>query len=222
VKVTVSVLDAETVRRLDTGVRAPDWHPGYPAATDVSLVRLAAERLTWSGGGELGIHAIRAGGIVVGTVALTPLGPDGWELSYHVVEPVRRQGIATEVVRQVTATWGPLRAETEPANIASQKILRRNGFRQAADGSGRHPTRVIRVLLRAYGPEEVHGSRGGQEAAAFSATRKRSLVVRPFAMTSRSSSSIASSVCRRLASSMTGFITSAGLSSRSARTPSGM
>lgn len=128
--VTLTVLGPDAVRGVERGERAPDWHPGYPAATDVSLVRLAVERVAWCPGADLGLHALRAGGVVVGTVSLAPLGDpeEGWLLGYHVVEPARRQGIATAAVRLVTASWSPLRAETDPANTASATVLRRAGF----------------------------------------------------------------------------------------------
>ena len=72
----------------------------------------------------------------MGSAALDPYGVDGdsWELGYLVDENQWNKGIATKTVKLLEAyakkefKIKKLIAITHPKNIASQKVLKKNGF----------------------------------------------------------------------------------------------
>jgi len=75
-------------------------------------------------------------GEIVGSASLDPYGVDGdsWELGYLVDENQWNKGIATKTVKLLEAyakkefKIKKLIAITHPKNIASQKVLKKNGF----------------------------------------------------------------------------------------------
>lgn len=77
---------------------------------------------------------VDSGGAIVGRVNLVDVADRGAELGYRIAAAAGRQGLATAAVAQVcelaTTEYGlrTLRAGTAVANVASQKVLMRNGF----------------------------------------------------------------------------------------------
>ena len=79
-----------------------------------------------------------------------PPDPDGVvEIGYEVVPGWRRRGVATRacglLLEQAWALGARVvRAEAPPANVASRRVLRVNGFRPDPEGSGPDGYRVDR------------------------------------------------------------------------------
>jgi RimJ/RimL family protein N-acetyltransferase len=132
------------------GLKSDDstsWHPDYPLPDTVAALQmlLAAhvamgtlDRLPrwWA-------HQIVVAGQVVGDVGFhgppAASGPVVVEIGYAVVPPLRRQGIASlacGLLLEVAWRDGAdqVLAETDPGNVASQTVLRHNGFRRRLSG----------------------------------------------------------------------------------------
>jgi RimJ/RimL family protein N-acetyltransferase len=125
-------------------------HPDYPMAGTLDAVamlfrayqamtgwRRPARQPSWW------IHQVVVDGLVVGDVGFHgPPGPESprtVEIGYDVVPGWRRQGVASRacaLILQVAWADGAevVLAETEPANVASQRVLTRNGFARRPDG----------------------------------------------------------------------------------------
>jgi RimJ/RimL family protein N-acetyltransferase len=128
---------------LDDG---PAWHPDYPLTDTIVGLRLLmdAHRLAgWDGSlmPRWWIHQIVADGEVVGDIGFHgPASEDGTvEIGYALVEAVHGRGIATAACADVLEkAWSDgartVIAETEPDNVASRRVLIKNGFRPRPDG----------------------------------------------------------------------------------------
>jgi len=84
----------------------------------------------------------RASGLVVGGIGFFGPPRDGEvEIGYGIVPSRQGRGYATEALRTMIAmAWADARvtavvAETDPGNVASQRVLERAGFRQIAAAS---------------------------------------------------------------------------------------
>lgn len=115
------------------------WHPQYPLADTL-------EGLTWlfAAWQEMGgldpdspwwSYQLMVHGQAVGDIGFhgPPDADQQLIIGYHVVPAVQRQGIATSACGQlVELAWAAgarrLLAHTDADNLASQKVLRRNGF----------------------------------------------------------------------------------------------
>lgn len=125
------------------------WHPEYPmrdtlsalflivAAYEVMERPLDARSPWW-------VYQLIMNGYVVGDVGFhgPPAGdgPQVVEIGYGVVPAWRGRGLATAACRMITEqAWASgadqVVAEVGPTNVASRKVLLRNGFRE--DGAGR-------------------------------------------------------------------------------------
>lgn len=126
-----------------TGAPAPGlrWHPQYPLAEtlDVLTMLVAAHRETGTVAASPAwwLHQILLDDLVVGDVAFHGPPPEGGpvrvEIGYDVVAGLRGRGIATRACRLILEeAWraGAERvlAETEPDNLASQRVLLACGF----------------------------------------------------------------------------------------------
>jgi len=141
---SLEVLSLSSLRVLLTGSRPPPsdlaWHPEYPLTETLGAVRLLVEAhrsLGWDGDSvpRWWTWQIVLGGCVVGDVGFH--GPAdaerSVELGFAVVPALRGRGIASAACRAAVArAWraGARRvvAETEPDNVASQRVLAGAGF----------------------------------------------------------------------------------------------
>ena len=123
-----------------TAAMGAAWHPEYPLADTL-------EGLTWllaahdaMGGPDLASpwwsYQLVVDGQAVGDIGFHgPLDEDGQvTIGYQVVPSARRQGLATAacaLIVQLAWSAGARRllANTDADNVASQRVLRRNGFR---------------------------------------------------------------------------------------------
>jgi ribosomal-protein-alanine N-acetyltransferase len=90
--------------------------------------------------GDAAYHVLRdADGTVLGRFNLTFVGEGVAELGYRVAEQAAGRGVATATVRDLcslaAARYGihTLRAATSRANVASQRVLLKAGFRPVGD-----------------------------------------------------------------------------------------
>ena len=118
------------------------WHPDYPLPDTVDALQLllaAHEAMgTQADLPRWWVHEIRVAGEVVGDVGFHgPPAADGpvvVEIGYAVVPSLRGHGVASRACALLLEqAWrdGAERvlADTEPDNLASRAVLRRNGFR---------------------------------------------------------------------------------------------
>lgn len=140
------------------GVEVPEgWPPGeYDQAAITFLLEWMAqggpEAEGWYGWyailrAEPGAEGATRGVLVGSTGYFGPPDPDGVvQIGYSVVESYRGRGLATEMVAGMTARAlampgvTSIVAETDEQNIASCKVLERNGFERV--GAGRDPGHV--------------------------------------------------------------------------------
>lgn len=129
--------------RPDAGDR---WAEGYPSGETLgALLRVSRMLLADAYRPGFGLYqiALRGDGVVGDAVFHTAPDDSGSvEIGYAVVESHRGRGIATEAVRALAA-WAleqpgvtAVRAETEPGNPASRRVLHKAGFRDAGAGGG--------------------------------------------------------------------------------------
>jgi len=123
----------------------PSWHPEYPLPDSIDAIAMlfAAHRAMLGAVSESPkwwIHQIVVDGVVVGDIGFH--GPPGdqtpyrVEIGYCVVPAWRGRGVASRACALIVEQAWTLGAEvivadTEPDNLASQRVLLRNGFRSA-------------------------------------------------------------------------------------------
>ena len=141
-------LDRAEAGRIVGGVHESDgpwdaWDPEYPWPDEVDLLRSLAE------GAEphpvFGLYQLRLrddGRAIGGIGFFGPPGDDGEvEIGYGLVPSVRGRRLAGEAVTAVLGLASvrgvrAVRAETEPGNVVSRRVLERAGFvlvREAVD-----------------------------------------------------------------------------------------
>lgn len=124
-------------------------HPDYPLPDSLDAMAMlvgAHEAVTGArlvGRPAWWIHQIVLDAVVVGDIgfhgppAAEP--PCTVEVGYVVVPGLRGRGVATSACALLLRrAWGSgaevVRAETEPGNVASERVLEKNGFVRRADG----------------------------------------------------------------------------------------
>lgn len=116
-----------TATRSETGHTM--WGPWPVGPLALSDARSALR--DWQG--DKVSFGILAGDDLLGAVGVLRDGPDSAEMAYWVRPESRRQGVATRGLVAVTewahATIGRLWLEIEPANVASQRLAERTGYR---------------------------------------------------------------------------------------------
>jgi RimJ/RimL family protein N-acetyltransferase len=141
------------VRSLVAGEANPDlqhrWHPEYPTPDTLSALCLIVasyqvmERPLDSGS-PWWIYQMIMNGCAVGDIGFhgppADEGPQVVEIGYGVVPAWRGRGLATAACRMITEqAWASgadqVVAEVRPTNVASRKVLLRNGFHE--DGEDR-------------------------------------------------------------------------------------
>lgn len=137
-------LDLVTARAVLDDRRSADWSPGYPTAGDRDISRFLTDRPPPPGAPEV-FHpyqiVVSASGIVVGGIGChrPPDESGSVEIGYGIAPEWRNQGLTTEAVgllveRLATAGVTTVTARTMPTNLASQAVLRRNGFTEGRLG----------------------------------------------------------------------------------------
>jgi RimJ/RimL family protein N-acetyltransferase len=139
-EIELHLYDVETLVAVVAGDRAGRrWADGFPTEGDLVVSRLLLEA-----GGPLPTAAApwgpllvvdRSQGLVVGGVGFKG-GPDGAgavEIGYGIAVEQRGRGVATGAVRAAAALARQqgvrsLVADTEPDNLASQRVLAKVGF----------------------------------------------------------------------------------------------
>ncbi|UVS78716.1 GNAT family N-acetyltransferase [Actinokineospora sp. UTMC 2448] len=117
------------------GARSPDWAEDFPAEGDRVIAGLLADRPEWLGEHGHRLIVERDGGLVIGSLGLFWPPADGVvEIGYGVVPSRRGRGYAAEATRALTefALTAPgvhtVRADVEPSNPASVRVLEKAGF----------------------------------------------------------------------------------------------
>jgi RimJ/RimL family protein N-acetyltransferase len=124
----------------------PPWHAEYPLPDSLDAIAMAlgahevmADKvhdppIWW-------VHQIVVDGVVVGDIGFHGPPDSGRtvEIGYSVVPAWRRCGVASRACElMLERAWQDgaeiVIAETDHDNLASQAVLRRNGFRQRSDG----------------------------------------------------------------------------------------
>ena len=138
------IVPAEAQRIVD-GAPLPDdrWHREYPLADELDVLRPLA--IDPAPDPVFGLMMIRdaSDGLAVGGIGFFgPPDADGAvEVGYGLVPAARGRGIAGAALTQaiaIAAAHGVrvVRADTDPANLPSSRVLERAGFRElpASDG----------------------------------------------------------------------------------------
>jgi RimJ/RimL family protein N-acetyltransferase len=123
------------------------WHPDYPLPDTVDALQmlLTSHRAmgTLAGLPRWWVHEIWVAGQVVGDVGFhgppPASGPVVVEIGYAVVPALRGRGIASRACALLLErAWqdgaSQVLAETDADNVASQAVLRHNGFRRRLSG----------------------------------------------------------------------------------------
>ncbi len=140
-------------RQLLAGLRPAsgtvELHPDYPMSETLDALAMLTDAYEVMGrkrpdDPRWWIHQIVVAETVVGDIGFHgPPGPDPpltVEIGYAVVPPWRGRGVATRACRLILArAWADgadrVVAETDPANLASQRVLGAAGFRAGIDGA---------------------------------------------------------------------------------------
>jgi RimJ/RimL family protein N-acetyltransferase len=118
------------------------WHPEYPLADELDPLRSLMDSTEPPSPFRLYRIRLRDSGLAVGGIGFFgPQDADGFvELGYGLVKAVRGRGLATEAVLRLldfALQNGAVavKADTDAANLASQRVLTKAGFREV-DRSG--------------------------------------------------------------------------------------
>ena len=143
--VDLHVITPAEAARIVAGAPLPDdrWHPEYPLADELDVLRPLADDLAPDP--VFGLMMIRDArdGLAVGGIGFFgPPDADGAvEVGYGLVPAARGRGLASAALTQAIAIATAhgvrvVRADTDPANLPSSRVLERAGFRElpASDG----------------------------------------------------------------------------------------
>lgn len=142
--VDLHVIGVDEARRIVASTPLPDdrWHPEYPLADEFDVLRPLAHDPAPDP--VFGLMMIRdAAGLAVGGIGFfgPPDADGGVEIGYGLVPAARGRGLAGAALAEVLAIATAhgvtaVRASTEPANLASSRVLERAGFVElpASDG----------------------------------------------------------------------------------------
>jgi len=143
--VDLHVITPAEAARIVAGTPLPDdrWHPEYPLADELDVLRPLADDVAPDP--VFGLMMIRdAGdGLAVGGIGFFgPPDADGAvEVGYGLVPAVRGRGFASAALTQAIAIAFEhgvrvVRADTDPANLPSSRVLERAGFRELPTSDG--------------------------------------------------------------------------------------
>ena len=143
--VSLHTITPAEARRIVAGTPLPDdrWHPEYPLADELDVLRpLANDPAPDPVFGLMMIRDARDGLAVGGIGFFGPPDADGAvEVGYGLVPAARGRGLASAALTEaiaIAATHGvrEVRADTDPANLPSSRVLERAGFRELAESDG--------------------------------------------------------------------------------------
>lgn len=138
VDLSIQLATRAVAKRVSRGrrdaVADPPWAEDYPMEGDKRACLAYLRQLPVIGGpsrsNPFGYYQILMSGQVVGGIGFHGPPRDGLvEVGYGVVPEVRRQGVATEALRQVLAVAGGFAqvrricGRTTPDNVASQRVM---------------------------------------------------------------------------------------------------
>ncbi|HET6966615.1 MAG TPA: GNAT family N-acetyltransferase [Acidimicrobiales bacterium] len=138
VDVSIELATRGVAKRISRGRRDPrtdpPWAEGYPMDGDRRACLAYLRQLPVIGGASrsqpFGYYQVLVSGEVVGGIGFHGPPRDGLvEIGYGVVPSVRRQGVATEALRQILDVARPYTqvtrvcGRTTPDNIASQRVM---------------------------------------------------------------------------------------------------
>lgn len=133
----LDVISPELARRIVARDEQPgdDWHPEYPFADELDPLRSLAAASSTDPVFTMYLIRRRSDGSAVGGIGFfgPPDGTGTVEFGYGLVPSARGAGIATEAVElalQHAADNGARAAvaDTDITNVASQRVLEKNGF----------------------------------------------------------------------------------------------
>lgn len=135
--VDLFLINHDEALRIASGIPGPDdrWAPGFPRGEDSAP---AARMAAGPDPGPFGSYRLvpRAHGLTVGTAGFFGPPDESGEVTigYGMIEPERGRGYGTEAVAALLAVCrahggvSVVNADTDPGNIASQRVLAKNGF----------------------------------------------------------------------------------------------
>jgi RimJ/RimL family protein N-acetyltransferase len=133
----------EEAARIVAGEREPGWHPEYPFEDELDPLRGLAGTAEPDPVFTLYQVRERASGLAVGGIGFFgPPDEDGAvELGYGLVAAARGRGLATEALLAAVGIAGAhgvtaVRADTEPSNAASRRVLEKAGFTETGRTDG--------------------------------------------------------------------------------------
>ncbi len=143
-RIALRPLDLVSAHAVLEGRRSADWSPGYPTAGDRDISRFLTDRPPPPNAPEVFNPyqiVVSASGTVVGGIGChrPPDETGSVEIGYGIAPEWRNQGLTTEAVgvlvdRLAAAGVARVTARTAPTNLASQAVLRRNGFTEGGIG----------------------------------------------------------------------------------------
>jgi len=140
----LDVISPELARRIVARDEQPgdDWHPEYPFADELDPLRSLAAASSTDPVFTMYLIRRRSDGSAVGGIGFfgPPDDTGTVEFRYGLVPSARGAGIATESVElalQQAADNGAraVVADTDVANVASQRVLEKNGFVEVRRGA---------------------------------------------------------------------------------------
>ena len=143
--VELHVITPAEAARIVAGAPLPDdrWHPEYPLADELDVLRpLADDPDPDPVFGLMMIRDARDGLAVGGIGFFGPPDADGAvEVGYGLVPAARGRGLASAALTQAVAIAAAhgvrvVRADTDPANLPSSRVLERAGFGELPAGDG--------------------------------------------------------------------------------------
>ena len=140
----LDVISPELARRIVARDEQPgdDWHPEYPFADELDPLRSLAAASSTDPVFTMYLIRRRSDGSAVGGIGFfgPPDDTGTVEFGYGLVPSARGAGLATESVElalQQAADNGAraVVADTDVANVASQRVLEKNGFVEVRRGA---------------------------------------------------------------------------------------
>lgn len=143
--VELHVIDPAEAARIVNGTPLPDdrWHPEYPLVDELDVLRPLAHDADPDP--VFGLMMIRDAhdGVAVGGIGFFgPPDDDGAvEVGYGLVPSARGHGLAAAALAHavdIAFAHGVrvVRADTDPANLPSSRVLERAGFRELGESGG--------------------------------------------------------------------------------------
>jgi RimJ/RimL family protein N-acetyltransferase len=165
--VSLRPADERDIDAIERGIADPDVVRWFGVSTLSASAVLRLNRARWQDGTGSTFAICGPDNGCLGLVWLNRHSGDDWTVGYWLLPEARGQGLATRAVRLIGA-WAfrdlgvtEVRLVTDPANVASQRVAERGGYRRnggirsTIDADGRRVDRLDYVLAP---PEAVEPS----------------------------------------------------------------